>query len=208
MECETVLYLAIEHQYRLTMELYKILYIAWITVLLTVTSAFAELTWYGQSKPTNGLYVVVTGSKDVEGTNWENKISESIVYHYRSIYPTNVGLYFPSNPAYRCAVDMVDSHNRSVSKTSTGASYGAKYDRNIKFNDVRLGGAHIFAGEYNPQEVMAGLDLPSPDKLFKMKKPGTYKMTFQFQVFSRVGTNSPTLVKLPPVEIAVKKDEE
>ena len=175
---------------------------------MTATSASAELKWYGQSKPTTGIFVVVTGAKSIEGTRCEIYENDELLFQFHNTCQTNIDLFIPMNPSYMCVINMVDNDNHSVSKTSTGAGYGGKFGRNIKWTDVKVSSAHTFPGEFNPKEPVSGFFFTSPEKLFKMKKPGIYKMTLQFQVFPRLGTNSLALVKLPPVEVAVKKDEE
>ena len=179
-----------------------------LLLLLRPSHAFAAVL----SSTNNGVYIAIGGMSSNECLRYD----ERIVWH---AFCTNgsVDLNYPA-PAFGTKIRMTGPDGREVAKTDLGNSFGTKFEKVRRFEDTasqgQIGyhaqhtGVMIASGAYDPREgLLSGPVLPSPQQLFKMGAPGTYKMEIQMQMFlvNRDTNWTRKLLLFEPVKLSVVK---
>lgn len=125
-------------------------------------------------------------------------------------------IYFPKM-TYFCEMQLINSNGVVLPKSVAGKKYGQKFSELKKYSWEAVNKkGHNTGGSDKPDMAIVhtnstrGPDLPSVQKLFKLEKPGEYKLLLRFQVFKMIQTSTNytfKLIHIPQVEIpVVKKD--
>lgn len=135
---------------------------------------------------------------------------------YQFISKSNVVRMFVPKPTYLCQIDLIDASGKSVSKTSLGKRFGAKFNQPVQFDwdskwksmdrDKDGMAKRVFAG---PQGG-GSLNIPPCDELFQLKEPGVYTFRVQFQAYQEINFREQhrreiRLVQFPRFEIKMRK---
>ena len=122
--------------------------------------------------------------------------------------PDKVGWVYQPKKEYFGFFVLYDATNHSVPKTALGTSYKlTKIPRwdNEFMQLTRMG------NQYVPINIDAhdgwstgAIDLPSAAQLFKLEKPGSYRLVLEAQVFLKEGARK-DIVRFPPLEIPLIK---
>jgi hypothetical protein len=109
-----------------------------------------------------------------------------------------------------CRIKLEDAKGRQIAKTDLGSKYGENYDGTFILKKARdLSSIYFFADDMSQYKRLEGgaFVMPSTKDLFKVRKPGTYKLTMEFKLYLQGATNR-EVVRLPPVEWQVEANEE
>ena len=125
---------------------------------------------------------------------------------------------FYLKPEFSCDFHLLDANGGEIPKTWDGQNYGSQFSKltTVSFDNVNhrghsTGGRFLYDMVFVHTNTAEGRSLPSPDRLFKIKKPGTYTLRIQFQVYKAIDDYSERkmkLVRLPQFEVPVIKLEE
>jgi len=158
---------------------------------------------YHSVSSTNGLILGIGSWPESIGYNDKTLNAESPFFISFSLPGSGKAVYIPLNE-YLGQFNLYDTNNRPLPKTQLGSSFKLGNDLHWNEKIVRQNGS----GEATPWNVHDGwsrtFDLPSPSELFEIKKPGTYRLVLEIQVFLKTGINK-DLVRFPPLEIPIIK---
>jgi hypothetical protein len=126
-------------------------------------------------------------------------------------------LYIPSDSEYLCQIDLFDRSGQTIDKTDLGKKVGSRFETiQISRQHPRYDRPLFVFLNSNKEEVNArqlrtingGTSAPaffSPDELFKIEKPGEYKLRLRFQLFEASTNSLSELIRFPPIELSVEK---
>jgi len=183
-----------------------------ILTLLTGCILSADALAVGLSNTNSGIYVAVMA----------RRASEPGVIVYGDPIRFDDGLFwcpfctagsamlsYPS-PSYGVKVKMIGADGVEVPKTRLGKTFGSKWDRLHSYKDDHLRPVEA-QGHYDARGGgYGGPFLPSPVDLFEMKKPGTYTLEMEIQLFRYtasldLGAWKTNLVHLSAIRLNVEK---
>ena len=147
---------------------------------------------------------------DMRGKNYlDTKLP--IYLDFRSL--KQVGWLHQPNDEYLANLKLVDTNNQIVPKTAIGSHYmlntnithWGRQDSDL-LRRTKRGLNVVFPVGGDIWE--SSISFPSIDKLFEIKKPGTYKLRMEVQVFFMLNTSTNAeIIHYLPLEIPVIKSE-
>ena len=175
-----------------------------------LSSSITNIFGAGISAKTNDLYLVVQA---VTSTNGMTAITnEPIQFDDRLVWMTfcetgEVELRLDS--AHCIKMSMTDSNGNDIQQTALGQKFGFLFDQLKVFSDIKRPAPTMATGAYKDNwELGGGHLLPTPEQLFKIRKPGIYTLVVQIQVFEVFKNTSPwtrNLIRFSPVKIKIEK---
>jgi len=162
-----------------------------------------------QSAFVDGLAIQLLGGDVGPAFSADGRIIYGLIAESKP-WPT---IFFPKDE-YFCIAKMKDAHGRDVSRRIFGPNPGRHF---ISLDQPFAAKLRMFQATDGRIPVLeylhpygSGLYFYSPDQLFLLEEPGTYKLTLQFQVFKAVSGNGAELnlelVRFPPLEVLVVKN--
>jgi hypothetical protein len=181
---------------------------------LLVAACRGDGLMYGcaKSPATNGFFVIVAGGYGPANPKlgYTPTVKDPIIPSFRTTGSNTLQGYLMGKPKDFCRIKLEDAKGRQIAKTYLGSQYGENYDGTYNLKESRdLSRIYIVAGDLSQylREESAAWVMPSTKDLFKVRKPGTYKLTMEFKFYLQVSTNR-EVVRLPPVEWQVEAYEE
>ena len=170
------------------------------------------MTGCAKSPATNGFFVVVTGGYGPANPKlgYTPTVKEPIIPSFHTTGSNTIRGFIMGAHKDFCRIKLEDAKGRQIAKTDLGSKYGENYDGTYNLKESRdLRRIYIVAGDLSQylREESAAWVMPSTKDLFKVRKPGTYKLTMEFKFYLQVSTNR-EVVRLPPVEWQVEAYEE
>jgi hypothetical protein len=161
------------------------------------------------SQSTNDVYLAVAGWRAGYGPVPNEPIRFDDQLTFLAFCDTGqVELVYPLDTRYGMRIRMFDARGVEVAKTRKGESVGSRFDELRDFKDTRTG-VMVAWGSYKENPGLGGgKALPTPNALFKLKKPGIYTMEIEMQMFlvlKRTNQWSRKLFRFSPVRVAVEK---
>lgn len=193
---------------------YKVVSYARIFLLLCLSSLSAMAAGVKHSDATNGVYAEFILNQE-GGLASGNKIEYSFVRDNNSEPTTIVFL----KQEFFCRLQLLDGQGGSIPLTALGENFGARFSELTNHSSEAMETAP--ATETGPSTFKYWItrrtgnkieQLPAPEELFQIPGPGQYTLRLQFQVFQNYNAprggrlEASRLLRLPPVEIPVKKD--
>jgi hypothetical protein len=177
-------------------------------VLITSFSAEAAIL----SSATNEVYLAVVESRpglSGPGTNEPFQFDSKLAW---AAYCNTgkVSLWYALDPSYGVKIKMLDPNGKEVTKTSSGANFGSKWNVLRSYKETKLQPIYAWGSFESNQGQSSGGVLPAPRELFKMKESGTYTLQIEMQMFRYVATKdtnewSRNLLYFPPFRITIVK---
>lgn len=183
----------------------------YISILFASLSTCGVLAT-GFSETNDGFYIAISGSSTNEPVASNDPLSWR-PFCTRSTAATEFN--YP-DPARGIKIKMLDFRGKQIRRTELGKSYGTKFDKLSRFQDIipapHAGyssghvGSILAKGSYNDTDAVSGPLLPSAQDLFQIQKPGIYTLEIQMQMFLIHKTANQwtrKLIRFSPVKIKV-----
>jgi hypothetical protein len=170
------------------------------------------MTGCAKSPATNGFFVVVTGGYGPANPKlgYTPTVKEPIIPSFHTTGSNTIRGFIMGAHKDFCRIKLEDAKGRQIAKTDLGSKYGENYDGTFILKKARdLSSIYFFADDMSQYKRLEGgaFVMPSTKDLFKVRKPGTYKLTMEFKLYLQGATNR-EVVRLPPVEWQVEANEE
>ena len=167
---------------------------------LNGASGFASTT------TSNGLVAVIASRVVARGAATEPRVSDALVF---KVFTTNdvIGIAsLPRDVERLCAIDLLDAQGNAVERTRMGHKVGIPLGKAPRFSTrTTMPFAILPLKQTNTFDMGGSAVLPSPIELFKIKKPGTYRLRVRAQGYVRLN-RSQSLVKFGPMEMMIAYD--
>lgn len=172
---------------------------------VTVAAAVDRMPPFVSSAIVNDLVVSVGSPAD----RLTASVTDRLVFIFNSKTNSLIDVFLLKQE-YFCRVELFDSNNKPMQRTSKGRQLGARFHELKEFNEKAIQFTARGNWKMLPARPTTGSasDFPPASELFVIKKPGIYTMKLEFQVFTRIpgGTNRTlTFIKFPPVNYQLTK---
>lgn len=162
------------------------------------------------SNETNGLQIAIGGWRSKIGAVTDGPIQIGDRLVFMALCATGkVELFHPLDLAYGLKMKLIDSKGELVAKTKEGKRAGSLFNDLGNMDNTRLTRVYAWGSFQENAGFGGGKFLPPPVDLFRISKPGLYKLVVEMQMFRPwtvgLSSNRPTLIRFPPVELTVEK---
>ena len=142
--------------------------------------------------------------------------SDTIVRYSLLSNSTNmVGVFIPK-PEYFCRLRLFDSQTNEIAKSRLGLAMGAEFTalKTFSHDQIMLGGRDTGGGRQLSfvvvvDDTAVARELPPVEQMFRVARPGRYRLQIEMQVFARRSdAKGPyVLSRMPMVEVPVIKGQ-